>query len=49
MLSDIFRAIGLTLYYTLTEIIVPTIVFIMIITPLLYIIDKVTRNIGVFK
>jgi len=49
MLNDIFRAIGLTLYYTLTELIVPTIVFIMIITPLLYIIDKVTRNIGVFK
>jgi len=49
MLNDIFRAIYLTLYYTLTELIVPTIVFIMIITPLLYIIDKVTRNIGVFK
>ena len=49
MLNDIFRAIGLTLYYTWTEIIVPTAVFCILITPLLYIIDKVTRNIGVFK
>jgi len=49
MLNDIFRAMYLTLYYTITEIIVPSIVFIMIITPLLYIITKITRNIGVFK
>ena len=49
MLSDIVMAMYLTLYYTLTEIIVPSIVFIMIITPLLYIITKITQNIGVFK
>ena len=49
MLNDIIMAMYLTLYYTLTEIIVPSIVFIMIITPLLYIITKITRNIGVFK
>ena len=49
MLNDIIMAMYLTLYYTLTEIIVPSIVFIMIITPLLYIITKVTQNIEVFK
>jgi hypothetical protein len=49
MLSDIGLAMYLTLYYTITEIIVPSIVFIILITPLLYIITKVTQNIGVFK
>ena len=49
MLNDIIMAMYLTLYYTLTEIIIPSIVFCILITPLLYIIHKVTQNIGVFK
>ena len=49
MLNDIVMAMYLTLYYTITEIIIPSIVFCIVITPLLYIIDKCTRNIGVFK
>ena len=49
MLNDIIMAMYLTLYYTWTEIIVPTLVFCIVITPLLYIIHKVTQNIGVFK
>ena len=49
MLNDIGLAMYLTLYYTLTEIIIPSIVFCILITPLLYIIHKVTQNIGVFK
>ena len=49
MLNDIGLAIYLTLYYTITEIIIPAVVFCILITPLLYIIDKITRNIGVFK
>ena len=49
MLNDIVRAIYLTLYYTFTEIIVPSIVFLILITPLLWIITKVTRNIRFFE
>ena len=49
MLNDIGLAMYLTLYYTYTEIIVPSIVFLIIITPLLWIITKVTQNIGIFK
>jgi len=49
MLNDIIMAMYLTLYYTITEIIIPGMVFCIVITPLLYIIHKVTQNIGVFK
>ena len=49
MLNDIGLAMYLTLYYTYTEIIVPSIVFLIIITPLLWIITKVTRNIRFFE
>ena len=49
MLNDIGLAMYLTLYYTWTEIIIPAVVFCILITPLLYIITKITQNIGVFK
>ena len=49
MLNDIGLAMYLTLYYTYTEIIVPSIVFLIIITPLLWIITKVTLNIRFFE
>ena len=49
MLNDIVKAMYLTLYYTITEIIIPAVVFCILITPLLYIITKITQNIGVFK
>ena len=49
MLNDIILGIYLTLYYTWTEIIVPSIVFLIIITPLLWIITKVTQNIRFFE
>jgi len=49
MLNDIVKAMYLTLYYTITEIIIPAVVFCIVITPLLYIIHKYTQNIGVFK
>jgi len=49
MLNDIIKAMYLTLYYTITEIIIPAVVFCILITPLLYIIHKCTQNIEVFK
>jgi len=49
MLNDIVMAMYLTLYYTITEIIIPAVVFCIVITPLLYIIHKITQNIEVFK
>jgi len=49
MLNDIVMAMYLTLYYTITEIIIPAVVFCILITPLLYIIHKITQNIEVFK